>query len=105
MKEDLAWAGSRPTSFHNAGGNAAESLTFENALNESETRFLKAYRERWPGFAYSLAQNGANSHAMHSGDRFLQTLIHNMHLVWHDVQSGTLAFLFFCFLRFFNLNL
>lgn len=83
MSQDLLWAKSRPT-VRSRIDVQEDSEKFEDALNTSEMKSLAAYRLRFPGCTYSLAQNGATSHAMHSTPTCLQTLIRNMSLLWAD---------------------
>ena len=86
VDEDLTWACSRRASCANNPDFADDTSTsrWERALTEFEKRSLAAYRQTWPGEAYSLTQNGATSHAMKSSPTHMQTLIHNMGLLWTD---------------------
>ena len=86
MQRDIEWAAGRPTV-----KNDSEVVTHEQVLNETEKKFLAAYRERWPGRAYSLNQNGATSHAMHSQEQHMHTLIANLHFVWCDLWESSLT--------------
>ncbi|CAE7765237.1 unnamed protein product [Symbiodinium sp. CCMP2592] len=105
LKSDLTWAINRPSSqwtLSHGGGSVNSSLdgvdlfedgakTFERGLNAFETTSLAAYRERWPGAAFSLSQNGATTHAMHSCMQTgsLHTITHYSGLIWADGPLAT----------------
>lgn len=108
LEQDLNWAQSRPAVVKRANAAVEKGLNlagndWERALTDFEARSLAAYRSRFPGRAYSLTQNGANDHAMYSGEEVLHTIIRNCGLVWSDelgrgkqnCQNG--SFVCFCF--------
>eukprot|EP00435_Cladocopium_sp_Y103_P030918 s722_g7.t1 len=74
----------------NAAIQKAEEIKnpYEAALTDFERKSLQAYRQNWPGMAYSLTQNGATGFAMHSSPDCMHTLIRNLGLVWSDVLSS-----------------
>lgn len=105
MNEDLRWSQSRPAVVRARDRAAAVQPVehaepdaiqkddevknpYEAALTEFERKSLRAYRQNWPGMAYSLTQNGATGFAMHSSPDCMHTLIRNLGLVWSDVLSS-----------------
>ena len=108
MNEDLKWSQSRPAVVRARERAAAVQPVdpsepdantaiqkddavknpYEAALTDFERKSLRAYRQNWPGMAYSLTQNGATGYAMHSSADCMHTLIRNLGLVWSDVLSS-----------------
>lgn len=74
MAEDLAWARDRASSKARASHTGRDH---EDALTEFEFKSLSAYRERFLMMAYPLT-------AQSSSEDALQTLIHNMGILWSD---------------------
>jgi hypothetical protein len=89
---ELRWAQNRPGS-QSFGQEPLTAWTDEDAsyqaLTSTEVNYYDNYNAMWPNQAWSLNQDPLSGRGMKSQDQFLQTLIHNMHLVFADIVEGS----------------
>lgn len=62
-------------------------MMFEQCLCDYEFDWLQAYRQKFPGRAWSLNQNPDGRSMKSSAEGTLQTIIRNVHLVWADAAN------------------
>lgn len=89
LEQELFWAQSRPTSQMHGCDQllVSDEQPFKRALNFSEERYRASYERLHPGQAWQLNQNPDAGFGAASTNRFLPTLIGNIHMLFTEEVS------------------